>query len=73
MANQAYRAQILKDRREAAKERRQAEVSGDNDRIELIYADCYAISKHAALKAANRTLPRDLVVYPDLDLQWRRI
>lgn len=72
MASQTYRAQVLQDRREAAKERRQAEISGDNARIELIYADCYALSKHETRKATNRNLPVEMVVYPDLDFQWRK-
>jgi len=62
MAPTAYRTQIASDRRAAARERvTVAAVARDNARIEALYSDAYAWSRRA------RTLPRDLVVYPDLD------
>ena len=61
MAPSTYRAQIASDRRAAARERVTATVARDNARIERMYTDEYAWSRRA------RTLPRELVVYPDLD------
>jgi hypothetical protein len=56
-----YRTQIASDRRAAARERVTAAVACDNARIEAMYTDEYAWSRRA------RTLPRELVVYPELD------
>jgi hypothetical protein len=61
MAPTTYRAQIASDRRAAARERITAVVARDNARIEAMYTDEYAWSRRA------RSLPRELVVYPDLD------
>ena len=57
-----YHAQIRADRRAAARERvTVAAVARDNARIEAMYTDEYAWARRA------RSLPRELVVYPDLD------
>jgi hypothetical protein len=61
MAPTTYRAQIASDRRAAARERVTADVACDNARIEAMYTDEYAWSRRA------RSLPRELVVYPELD------
>jgi hypothetical protein len=61
MAPTAYRTQIASDRRAAARERITAVVARDNARIEAMYTDEYAWARRA------RSLPRELVVYPDLD------
>jgi hypothetical protein len=61
MAPTAYRTQIASDRKAAARERITAAVASDNARIEAMYTDEYAWSRRA------RSLPRELVVYPDLD------
>jgi len=61
MAPSTYRTQIASDRRAAARERVTAAVARDNARIGAMYTDEYAWSRRA------RRLPRELVVYPDLD------
>jgi hypothetical protein len=61
MAPTTYRTQIASDRRAAARERVTAAVACDNARIEAMYTDEYAWSRRA------RSLPRELVVYPELD------
>jgi len=62
MAPSTYRTQIASDRRAAARERATvAHVARDNARTSALYTDEYAWSRRA------RSLPRDLVVYPDLD------
>ena len=57
-----YRTQIASDRKAAARERvTVAAVARDNARIEAMYSDEYAWDRRA------RSLPRELVIYPDLD------
>jgi hypothetical protein len=61
MAPSTYRTQIASDRKAAARERGTATVARDNARIGRMYTDEYAWDRRA------RSLPRELVVYPDLD------
>jgi hypothetical protein len=56
-----YRAQIASDRKAAARERVTATIASDNARIGAMYTDEYAWARRA------RSLPRELVIYPDLD------